>query len=194
MIPKISPLAIVTLALAQTKLNRMARQLPVDAPWSAKRAGAAGCRRCGTRPARLLEAVSQELRADRGAHEPARSRAGELPPARPTSRASPTRPCGRPCSKDRLSSDHTLRTRRRVFFSTYPAADLHDDLKSAYQTLSANLAIAGTSKRDATAAFGNLHEAFVAAHRPKSSLLACEPVFLDSRTCCSGRMSARRRP
>jgi monoamine oxidase len=38
LIPKISPLAIVTLALAQTRLNRMARQLPVDAPWSAKRA------------------------------------------------------------------------------------------------------------------------------------------------------------
>jgi monoamine oxidase len=39
LIPKISPLAIITLAMAQTKLNRMARQLPIDAPWSAKRAG-----------------------------------------------------------------------------------------------------------------------------------------------------------
>jgi monoamine oxidase len=38
LIPKIRPLAIITLALAQTKLNRMARQLPLDAPWSAKRA------------------------------------------------------------------------------------------------------------------------------------------------------------
>jgi monoamine oxidase len=33
LIPKISPAAIVTLALAQTRLNRMAKQLPVDAPW-----------------------------------------------------------------------------------------------------------------------------------------------------------------
>jgi monoamine oxidase len=38
LIPKISPLAIITLALAQARLNRMARQLPVDAPWSARRA------------------------------------------------------------------------------------------------------------------------------------------------------------
>ena len=38
LIPKISPLAIITLALAQTKLNRMAKQLPLDAPWTAKRA------------------------------------------------------------------------------------------------------------------------------------------------------------
>lgn len=38
LIPKISPLAIITLALAQTKINRMAKQLPLEAPWSAKRA------------------------------------------------------------------------------------------------------------------------------------------------------------
>ncbi len=38
LIPKISPLAIVTLALAQTKLNRMARRVPLDEPWSAKHA------------------------------------------------------------------------------------------------------------------------------------------------------------
>jgi monoamine oxidase len=38
LIPKISPLAIVTLARAQMKLNRMARQLPVEAPWAGKRA------------------------------------------------------------------------------------------------------------------------------------------------------------
>jgi monoamine oxidase len=38
LIPKISPLAIITLALAQTKLNRMAKQLPLEAPWHAKRA------------------------------------------------------------------------------------------------------------------------------------------------------------
>ncbi len=38
LIPKISPLGIITLTLAQARLNRMARQLPVDAPWSARRA------------------------------------------------------------------------------------------------------------------------------------------------------------
>lgn len=38
LIPKISPLAIVTLALAQSKINRMARQVPLDAPWTAKKA------------------------------------------------------------------------------------------------------------------------------------------------------------
>src|SRR6478735_8678016 len=38
LIPKISPLAILTLALAQTKLNRMAKKLPLEAPWEAKRA------------------------------------------------------------------------------------------------------------------------------------------------------------
>ena len=30
LIPKISPLAIITLALAQTKINRMAKQLPLE--------------------------------------------------------------------------------------------------------------------------------------------------------------------
>jgi monoamine oxidase len=38
LIPKISPLAIITLALAQTKINRMAKQLPLETPWTAKRA------------------------------------------------------------------------------------------------------------------------------------------------------------
>ena len=38
LIPKISPLAIITLALAQTKINRMAKTLPLEAPWDAKRA------------------------------------------------------------------------------------------------------------------------------------------------------------
>jgi monoamine oxidase len=38
LIPKISPLAIITLALAQSKINRMAKQLPLEAPWDAKRA------------------------------------------------------------------------------------------------------------------------------------------------------------
>ncbi len=38
LIPKISPAAILTIVLAQAKLDRMAKQLPVDAPWTAKRA------------------------------------------------------------------------------------------------------------------------------------------------------------
>ncbi|MEY2446705.1 MAG: monoamine oxidase [Acidimicrobiaceae bacterium] len=38
LIPKISPMAIISLALAQTKINRMAKQLPLEAPWDAKRA------------------------------------------------------------------------------------------------------------------------------------------------------------
>jgi monoamine oxidase len=38
LIPKISPLAIITLALAQMKINRMAKKLPLEAPWTAKRA------------------------------------------------------------------------------------------------------------------------------------------------------------
>jgi monoamine oxidase len=39
LIPKISPLAIVTIALAQARLNRMAKQVPLEAPWTARRAG-----------------------------------------------------------------------------------------------------------------------------------------------------------
>jgi monoamine oxidase len=38
LIPKIGPLAVLSLALAQWKLNRMARQVPLEAPWSARRA------------------------------------------------------------------------------------------------------------------------------------------------------------
>jgi monoamine oxidase len=38
LIPKISPLAVITIALAQARLDRMAKQLPIDAPWTAKRA------------------------------------------------------------------------------------------------------------------------------------------------------------
>jgi len=36
--PKISPLAVLSLALANWKINRMARQVPLDAPWTAPRA------------------------------------------------------------------------------------------------------------------------------------------------------------
>jgi len=38
LIPKISPLAVITIALAQAKVDRMAKKVPVDAPWEAKRA------------------------------------------------------------------------------------------------------------------------------------------------------------
>jgi len=39
LIPKIGAAAIVTIALAQAKLDRMAKTLPIEAPWTAKRAG-----------------------------------------------------------------------------------------------------------------------------------------------------------
>ena len=38
LIPKISPVAVVTIALAQARLDRMAKDVPVDTPWTAKRA------------------------------------------------------------------------------------------------------------------------------------------------------------
>ena len=38
LIPRISPLAVLTLALAQRRINKMARQVPLDAPWTAPRA------------------------------------------------------------------------------------------------------------------------------------------------------------
>lgn len=38
LIPKISPAAILTLWLANARLDRMARSVPLDAPWTAKRA------------------------------------------------------------------------------------------------------------------------------------------------------------
>lgn len=38
LIPKISPLAVVTIALAQARLDRMAKHVPLDTPWMARRA------------------------------------------------------------------------------------------------------------------------------------------------------------
>ncbi len=38
LIPKISPLAVLSIALAQTRVDRTARRLPLDAPWTAERA------------------------------------------------------------------------------------------------------------------------------------------------------------
>ena len=44
LIPKISPLAVGTIAWTQLKLDRMAKQLPIDAPWTAKRAAESDAR------------------------------------------------------------------------------------------------------------------------------------------------------
>jgi monoamine oxidase len=38
LIPKISPLAVLTIARAQWKIDRLAKQVPLDAPWTAARA------------------------------------------------------------------------------------------------------------------------------------------------------------
>jgi monoamine oxidase len=38
LIPKISPMAVLTIALAQWRLDRTARKVPIDAPWTAARA------------------------------------------------------------------------------------------------------------------------------------------------------------
>jgi monoamine oxidase len=38
LVPKISPLAIGSIVLAQTRVDRLAKQVPVDAPWDARRA------------------------------------------------------------------------------------------------------------------------------------------------------------
>lgn len=38
LIPKISPIAIATLALANARIDRLAKQVPLDAPWDAERA------------------------------------------------------------------------------------------------------------------------------------------------------------
>ena len=38
LIPKISPMAVITIALAQAKTDRLAKRVPVDAPWTSGRA------------------------------------------------------------------------------------------------------------------------------------------------------------
>jgi len=38
LIPKISPAAVISIALAQARVDRLARRVPVDAPWTARRA------------------------------------------------------------------------------------------------------------------------------------------------------------
>lgn len=69
LIPKISPLAVASIALAQTKLDRMARRVPVEAPWTAKHAAewdsqtvAAYIERCGIRKGIGLELFEMAVR------------------------------------------------------------------------------------------------------------------------------------
>jgi monoamine oxidase len=38
LIPKISPLAVLTIALTQARIDRLSKRVPLDAPWTAKRA------------------------------------------------------------------------------------------------------------------------------------------------------------
>jgi monoamine oxidase len=38
LIPKISPLAVLTIALAQLRIDRLAKKVPLEAPWTARRA------------------------------------------------------------------------------------------------------------------------------------------------------------
>lgn len=38
LIPKLSPMAVLTIALAQAKIDRMAKKVPLEAPWTAPRA------------------------------------------------------------------------------------------------------------------------------------------------------------
>src|SRR5205823_2151250 len=35
LIPKISPIAVISIALAQYRIDRMAKQVPIEAPWTA---------------------------------------------------------------------------------------------------------------------------------------------------------------
>lgn len=52
LIPKISPLAVVTIALTQTRVDRTARRVPLDAPWSAAQAAEWDARTVGSWVAR----------------------------------------------------------------------------------------------------------------------------------------------
>src|SRR4029077_13713851 len=38
LVPKIGPLAVLSIVFAQAKLDRMARRLPIEAPWTAREA------------------------------------------------------------------------------------------------------------------------------------------------------------
>ena len=69
LIPKIGPLAVASIAWAQVKLDWMARQVPVDAPWTAKRAAewdartiASWLERCGIRKGVARELFEMSVR------------------------------------------------------------------------------------------------------------------------------------
>ena len=53
LIPKISPLAVVSIAMAQRRIDKMAKKVPVDAPWTAARAADWDARTVGS----LLEST-----------------------------------------------------------------------------------------------------------------------------------------
>src|SRR5436190_640565 len=69
LIPKIGPLAVASIAWAQVKLDWMARQVPVDAPWTATRAAewdartiASWLERCGIRKGVARELFEMSVR------------------------------------------------------------------------------------------------------------------------------------
>ena len=90
LIPMISPLAVATIAWAQVKLDWMARQVPVDAPWTAKRAAewdartiASWLERCGIRKG--------IARCGGSSHSPAPAAPPAAPCRRPSARSNPAR-------------------------------------------------------------------------------------------------------
>ena len=72
LIPRISPLAVITIAIAQSRINRMAKQVPLDAPWSAPHARDWDARTVGAwlEGARIRTPIGRDLfdMAVRGLH------------------------------------------------------------------------------------------------------------------------------
>src|SRR5437773_322040 len=98
LIPKIGPLAVASIAWAQVKLDWMARQVPVDAPWTAtrggrsRRSGALECAGPFDHPTRGRASDRSERRGRLGADGGGRRAAGALPRDRVRPSAA-----GRPC-------------------------------------------------------------------------------------------------
>jgi monoamine oxidase len=63
LIPKISPLAVITIALAQARIDRLAKRLPIDAPWAARRAAEWDARTVASyvEQTRIRSAIGREL-------------------------------------------------------------------------------------------------------------------------------------
>jgi monoamine oxidase len=63
LIPKISPLAVATIALAQYRLDRMAKKVPVEAPWTARRAAEWDAETIGSylRRTRISSSIGRDL-------------------------------------------------------------------------------------------------------------------------------------